>query len=231
MTTLVLHSSLKPYFNNKKVLTTNCRDYYDLLSFLVNSFPNFINLLKKIKHEPTVDFFILDKNKKRINLNDIQANKKLKDDVYYLVPSIVGGGRGGFIQIAIGIAIIAIAWYAAPAIGGVWASASMGMQTAIIGSFTYMNLAMAGASMILGGVMSMMQSTPNQQAAKRSLKDDGTRTENSLFVSTMNTVHNGAPIGITYGMTRVGGQYISGYIKTVNHGKGDVISVSESFTA
>ena len=134
MVTLVVHSSLKPYFNNEKLLTTNCKDYYDLISFLVNSFPNFVNILKKIKCNLDVDFFLLDKNKKRIDLKDIQVNKKLKDNTYYLVPSIVGGG-GGKMQIALGILIIAVAIIAAPASGG----ASLGMLTPIftVGTYTF----------------------------------------------------------------------------------------------
>ena len=230
MVTLVIHSSLKPYFNNEKLLTTNCKDYYDLISFLVNSFPNFANILKKIKCNLDVDFFLLDKNKKRIDLKDIQVNKKLKDNTYYLVPSIVGGG-GGKMQIALGILIIAVAIIAAPASGG----ASLGMLTPIftVGTytFTYMSLAMIGVNLVLGGVMAMMQGAGGGGQQRRTLRDDGTRTENSLFASTMNTTQSGIPVGINYGMTRTGGQFISGYVKTLNHGKGDTINVSGEFTS
>ena len=230
MITLVVHSSLQPYFNNEKLLTTNCKDYYDLISFLVNSFPNFANILKKIKCNLDVDFFLLDKNKKRIDLKDIQVNKKLKDNPYYLVPSIVGGG-GGNKRSALGILIIAVAIIAAPASG----VASLGMATPIftVGTytFTYMSLAMVGVNMVLGGIMAMVAGAGAGGPQKRTIRDDGTRTENSLFASTMNTTQNGVPVGINYGMTRLGGQFISGYVKTINHGKGDAISVSGEFTA
>ena len=34
-----------------------------------------------------------------------------------------------------------------------------------------------------------------------------------------------------YGMTRIGGHLVSGYVKTFNHGKNDLIEVSEQFAA
>jgi len=38
-------------------------------------------------------------------------------------------------------------------------------------------------------------------------------------------------VPIIYGQVRSAGQLVSGYIKTTNHGKGDLIQVSEQFAA
>ena len=92
MITLVIHQNATKYFKNEKELKVEVKDYYSLISFLVNSFPKFAEFVKQNKNKLNTDFFILNENKKRVDLSDVQANKKLKDEVYYLVPSILGGG-------------------------------------------------------------------------------------------------------------------------------------------
>ena len=235
MITLVIHSNLKPYFKDKRELSINCRDYHSLMSFMINSFPEFNILLKKLKTNFNRDFFFLDKNKKRVNLADVQANKKLeKDAVYYLVPSLIGagGGGGGFMQIALGVAIMAMAFYLAPvALGGAGAFSTMGATAFQIGTMavTYTNIAMFGASMALQGIMSIVQKPPNRAQPGGTIIDDGSKTENSLFTGLNNTLEVGFPVGMNYGATRIGGQMISGYVKSLSHGKNDIIKVSESF--
>lgn len=232
MIDLIIHTNLKPYFKNERTLQIDCKDYQSLLSFMVNSFPEFNKLLKQIKNTLKIDFFILDANKVRVDIEDFEVNKKLTDKTYYLVPSLIGaGGKGGFMQIALGVAIMAMAFYAAPL--GIPQLGISGMQATAfnIGSMavSYMNIAMFGAQMALGGIMSIIQTVPKQRDQVGGFTDDGSKTENSMFTNTNNTAHSGVPIGVTYGMTRVGGQFVSGYIKTQNHGKSDVIKVSESF--
>ena len=235
MITLVIHSNLKPYFKDKRELYISCSDYHSLLSFMINSFPEFNTLLKKLKTNFNRDFFILDKNKKRVNLADVQANKKLeKDAVYYLVPSLIGaGGKGGFMQIALGVAIMALAFYMAPAVvGAMGPTMGMGTTAFTVGTMavTYTNIAMFGASMALQGIMSIVQKPPNRaQPGGSTFNDDGSKTQNSLFTGLNNTIEVGFPVGMNYGATRIGGQMISGFVKSLNHGKNDIIKVSESF--
>ena len=95
MITLVIHQNATKYFKDRKEVKVEVKDYHSLMSFLVNSFPKFAEFVKQNKNKLTTDFFILNKNKKRVSLADVEANKKLNDEVYYLVPSIVGGGGKG----------------------------------------------------------------------------------------------------------------------------------------
>ena len=53
---------------------------------------------------------------------------------------------------------------------------------------------------------------------------------NDMFGSLQNTIDSGVPIPLIYGMHRVTGQLISGYLDTVDHGKEDIITVASRFT-
>ena len=235
MITLVIHQNATKYFKNEKELKVEVKDYYSLMSFLVNSFPKFAEFIKQSKNNLTTDFFILNENKKRVDLAEVQANKKLKDEVYYLVPSIVGGGRGG-VMIAVGVAIIAVAVIAS---GGLAAGGLAGFGNAMGATafsvagmgVSFTQIAMFGASMALQGIMAMVQSAPKSSSNDRTFVDDGSRTENNLFTGLTSTVSTGVPVGIRYGMTRIGGHLVSGYVKTFNHGKNDLVKVSEQFAA
>ena len=203
MITLVIHQNATKYFKNEKELKVEVKDYYSLISFLVNSFPKFAEFVKQNKNKLNTDFFILNENKKRVDLSDVQANKKLKDEVYYLVPSILGGGGkgGGIAMVVIGIALIAVAFYMAPAVVGAMGP-TMGMKATaftIAGmSVSFTQIAMFGASLALQGIMAIVQSQPNAKSSTRTFVDDGSRTENSLFTGLTNTVNSNIPVGMRY---------------------------------
>ena len=236
MITLVIHQNATKYFKDEKELKVEVKDYYSLMSFLVNSFPKFAEFVKQNKNKLTTDFFILNENKKRVDLADVQANKKLNDEVYYLVPSILGGGGkgGGIAMVVVGIALIAVAFYMAPAIvGAMGPTMGMGTTAFTVGSMgvSFSQIAMFGAKLALQGIMAMVQTGPKSNSNNRTFTDDGSRTENNLFTGLTSTVNSGVPVGMRYGMTRIGGHLVSGYIKTFNHGKNDLIKVSEQFAA
>ena len=46
----------------------------------------------------------------------------------------------------------------------------------------------------------------------------------------VNTINSGTPIPLIYGLHRVAGQLISGYLDTVDHGKDDTITVQSRFS-
>ena len=55
--------------------------------------------------------------------------------------------------------------------------------------------------------------------------------DNNLFNGLTNTTSSNNNVPIIYGQMRSAGQLVSGYVKTTNHGKGDLIQVSEQFAA
>ena len=50
-----------------------------------------------------------------------------------------------------------------------------------------------------------------------------------MFGSLKNTTSSGTPIPIHYGLMRVSGQFLSGYIQTNRHGKSDQVNVGAEF--
>jgi predicted phage tail protein len=52
---------------------------------------------------------------------------------------------------------------------------------------------------------------------------------NDMFGGLQNTISSSTPIPLIYGMHRVPGQLISGYLDTVDHGRDDNITVESRF--
>ena len=227
MITLNIHKSLKKYFKNQSSVKVNCHDYFDLISYMVSNYPEFSKLVKNLKNGKfDEELFLLNNKKKLINNEDIYVNKKLSQNTFYLVPSL-SGGKSGFVTVAIGIGIVALAIFAAPAVVGA-AGPTLGMATPAIAGITYGQIAAFGVSVALSGIMAAMAKAPSAPA-RRQFTDAGSRTDNNAFDGLRNNITSNVPIGLNYGLNRVAGQMISGYILSRNHGKNDVVNVSESF--
>ena len=50
-----------------------------------------------------------------------------------------------------------------------------------------------------------------------------------MFGNLTNTLESGTPIPLQYGLVRVAGQMLSGYIDSDEHGKNDVVNVEDKF--
>ena len=59
----------------------------------------------------------------------------------------------------------------------------------------------------------------------------GTRTENNIFGSLQNTTEPGTAIALNYGLMRVGGQFLSGYILSQQHAQNDAPSIAQIFNS
>ena len=53
--------------------------------------------------------------------------------------------------------------------------------------------------------------------------------ENGVFGPLSNSSTSGTPVALHYGMPRVSGQFLSGYIESTEHGKSDVVKVGDQF--
>jgi predicted phage tail protein len=135
---------------------------------------------------------------------------RVKSEEFTLVPTIAGEGGRGFGQIILGIALIA----AGVMLGGT-----------PLGGF----LIKAGISMAIGGLIQALSPTPSFNKQSSGTSADA-RRNNDLFDSIENTTNPNTSIPLIYGMTRVGGQMLSGHIETITHGKNDTIFVNDLFT-
>ena len=82
-----------------------------------------------------------------------------------------------------------------------------------------------GANLLLS---SLFQPKPPKLSQTKA-PDAGARRNNDAFDGFVNTTSIGTPVFLNYGLGRISGQFISGYVKTVNHGKNDLIEVGSYF--
>ena len=103
-----------------------------------------------------------------------------------------GGGKGGLIQILLGITLIAVALFA-----GAAAFAATGLLGGL--GITKGMLLLTGAMMVLGGIMQMLMPVPETDSS-----------EGSLYLGAgTNTVRIGTRIPVLYGTRKIGGHYLS----------------------
>ena len=220
--TLTFHNSLLKYTTGVKTHTVVCDDFESLISAVCNLFPKFGEYIKKIQTDKiSENLCLLDKDKKIIKSEIYQYNR-LKDnhEEIYVSPILggAGGKKGSFLQIAIGIALIA-APFAFPQL------AAVEFLGTTLGKLAFST----GLNMLLSGVMGLFTKTP--KPPEKQTPDVQERVDNNLFNGLTNTTSSNNNVPIIYGQMRSAGQLVSGYVKTTNHGKGDLIQVSEQFAA
>jgi len=144
-----------------------------------------------------------------------------------LVPIIAGAGGKG-LGIILGIVLIAAAVFlgGAPlALGGSGFNAGLtvlGTQGSFF-SLTAGGLLKMGLGLVLSGLMQMLMQPPKPAGPS----DSAQRRNNDMFDAFDNTTDPNTSIPLIYGMPRVGGQLLSGYVETITHGESDNIILSD----
>lgn len=124
----------------------------------------------------------------------------------HIVPVPAGAKRGGAAKIILGVALVAVAIWAAPAGTGLL-GANLGAEAfSVFGaSISYGNLAMLGVTMTLQGASAML--SPQPKAASFETAD---RRASFLFNGPVTSVEQGGAVPVVYGSRmRVGGTVIS----------------------
>lgn len=123
------------------------------------------------------------------SLEDLHKPTEIEE--FHVVPQL-NGGKGGFVQVLVGAALVA-------------ASFAIPGSTLAFGAFTLQGFTMAvGASLFLGGVAQLL--APQPELAGKTEDNPA----NSLYLgSDQNTVAIGTPIPILYGKYRVYGHFLS----------------------
>lgn len=117
------------------------------------------------------------------NIKDPEELNLGSKDVMRIIPILEGSKRAGLFQTLLGAVVIVIGAFA-------------GFNPAIM---------MAGASMMLGGVVQMLAPQPGGLKTK----SDADNQASYAFGSPVNTTAQGSPIGVLYGEREVGGAVIS----------------------
>ena len=231
-----IHSAFTDFFPNL-CLKADIKKYMDVPYYLGSIHPRFKNYAKAIDNGDCQEgYAILDKNLKVVCDQDLFIKSAKRDDTFYIVPAIVGGGgkRGNMLLLA----ALAIA---APGVGSMLSGGSFLGGYGAAGASVASTIGMAAPKVVPGMALSIGQSiginaglalvtslfTERPNDIKQT--DQNIRS-NDMFGSLQNTIDSGVPIPLIYGMHRVTGQLISGYLDTVDHGKEDIITVASRFT-
>lgn len=225
LVTIKPHSSFKKFFSNSEYVA-DIKTYNDLLFYLNGMHKKFINYLRSQKTQGIEESFVfLDKNLRVINPDELKMKVARKGDVIHIVPAIVGGGgkRGGI------LAALAVAFF-------IFLPIAAGAAAA--GAAAPVGATVAGAGGIGGGIASLAGSMggflqnlvvniglallSSLFATKPS--EENTR-QNDMFGSLTNTTSSGIPVALNYGMVRVAGQMISGYVLSVGHSKTQQLNI------
>ena len=216
LVTIKPHSSLQSYFIGGDI-SINLDSYSEVLDYLAVMQPAFIYYTKQLIAEGLQESFVfLDENLNEIPKEDLLVKRFKDDTTIHIVPVVMGGGgkRGGVLAILAAAALFVIAPYIAPTLAGVIPGATVeGVKLAIISQAV--GLAISGLSAVL------------MKAPSAPKNADSARVENNMFSSLKNTIDSGTFVPINYGMPRVAGHLVTGYIKTINHPKGFKVSVSD----
>ncbi|MDF3832154.1 tail assembly protein [Cupriavidus basilensis] len=150
-----------------------------------------------IQHnKPGYHVFVDEKN---LGLDDLLAQTSA--GVIKIVPVIAGRGKGG-LQILIGAALIAAAFYT----GGVMLAA----DNTLIAATTMGGIAFSmGVGLIVGGVAQMLTKSPAMSSTERP-----DNKPSYAFNGPVNTTQQGNPVPICYGELIVGSQVIYAGITT-----------------
>ena len=247
LTTLKIHSSFKEYFTDLEY-KADFTLYTDVISYLKAMHPKFNHYMNQIDSSISDETYALLDNDLNIVTQDDLLIKKVKEgSTIYLTPMIVGGGgkRGGLFAVAaivgIGIATGGFGLAASGAAGGSAASLGMGGATGNLAASGALSSSASGgllagfggmggfARSLVGNIaMSLLSSLFTKKPKSQTDTDQSTR-ENGMFGSLTNSTQSGTPIGLHYGLVRVGGQFISGYIESEEHGKNDNVEVGDKF--
>lgn len=252
LATIKIHSSYHKLFNETEY-KADFVNYFDIVSYLKALHPKFNYYMNMIDNGVAEESYaLLDSNYNIVSEEDLFIRKVKENDTVYLAPMIVGGGgkRGGLFAIAALVGIgIATGGFGLAAAGGGGAAAGVGSATSLVGG-TGASAAsvvapatgssggglLAGfngmggfARSLLGNIaMSFISSLFNKKPKIQQETDQNTR-EAGMFGSLTNTTQSGTPIALHYGLVRVAGHFLSGYIESEEHGKNDVIEVGDKF--
>ena len=231
LVTIKIHSAFSKFFP-KSEFKADLNKYADIPFYLGSMHPRFSRYANAIDHGDCQEgYALLDKNLKLVRDQDLFIKSIKADDVFYLTPAIVGGGgkRGNMLLLL--AAAIALPGVVSAATGGTFAggysSAAAVGETALTASGASSSAVALSQTIAINAGLAIVTSMFTSRGKIK--ETDQNIRQNDMFGALQNTIDSGTPIPLIYGMHRVPGQFISGYLDTVDHGKSDVITVQSRF--
>jgi predicted phage tail protein len=242
---IIIHSAYSKLFT-QKVYEVDVVRYADVLVYLTSMHTKFRNYVKSVDNGLIDETYcLLNKDKEIITQDDLFIRRVKEDDCFYVVPSFMGGG-GKNTKYLLMAAMLAVAtgpagmgmWGSGAAAGGAAASsaATMGTaaelqfmgQTAAQTAGTGFSLGSMGTTLAVNAGLALVTSLFTKKPSDIKRTDQNSR-QNNMFGSLKNTIDSGTPIMLNYGLFRVAGHFVSGYLDTTDHDASATIKVQEKF--
>lgn len=141
------------------------------------------------------------RDKADITIDEEALHLSFGDATGMRIEPVVGGAKKGLGKIILGIALIGVAFWAAPAILGMQAGAASAAQITI-GGISATKIASLGALMALQGASTLLTPTPTAPQS-------ADQQESYLLDATGNLLEQGNPVAVVFGEAFVGSVVIS----------------------
>ncbi len=228
LVTIKPHSVFKPYFKSLD-LKADLATYYDVWNYINAMHPRFIQYIREQQQNGIQEgFVLLDKNLKEITPDQLKIRHCKEDDVIYIVPAIIGEGgkRGIFALLAIAAFFFFLPSIAATGVLGVNAATTAAVGKALGASAITTSIQIIkGSAFLMNIVTNVGLALISSLFSSRPRQGEETR-QNDLFGSLVNSTSSGTPIALHYGQVRAAGQFISGFLLTMPHGKGETVTTN-----
>jgi predicted phage tail protein len=233
LVTIKPHSSFKQFFSEKEYVA-DFKTYADIFYYLKGMHKRFIRYVRQQKEQGIEESFVfLDKNLRVINPEELQIKHAREGDIIYIVPAVVGGGgkRGGILGLLLLAAFIFVA-LPAIGVGSALLSGGASLGSAIsggigsiggAGSFAAGIAAVKASPFLTNLVVNVGLSLLSSLFASDP-KEEETR-QNDMFGSLTNSTDSGTPVALNYGLMRVAGQMVNGYVSNMSHTKTQQMNV------
>jgi len=96
------------------------------------------------------------------------------------------------------------------------------------GSMALGSLGSMGTTLAVNAGLALVTSMFTKKPSDIKRTDQNSR-QNNMFGSLKNTIDSGTPIMLNYGLFRVAGHFVSGYLDTTDHDASATIKVQEKF--
>jgi len=244
---IIIHSAYSKLFT-QKVYEVDVERYADVLVYLTSMHRKFRNYVKSVDNGLIDETYcLLNKDKEIITQDDLFIRRVKNDDCFYVVPSFMGGGgkNGKFLLFAAMMAAAIYTGCASTAAGvgtGTTAAGSAGAMASGSGVVPHVageigasqlgasgfSLGSMGTTLAVNAGLALVTSMFTKKPSDIKRTDQNSR-QNNMFGSLKNTIDSGTPIMLNYGLFRVAGHFVSGYLDTTDHDASASITVQEKF--
>jgi len=242
---IIVHSAYSKLFT-QKVYEVDVVRYADVLVYLTSMHTKFRNYVKSVDNGLIDETYcLLNKDKEIITQDDLFIRRVKEDDCFYVVPNFMGGGgkNGKYLMMAAMIAAAIYTGGASTAAGvGSSAAGSAGAMASGSGVVPHVageigaaqlgasgfSLGSMGTTLAVNAGLALVTSMFTKKPSDIKRTDQNSR-QNNMFGSLKNTIDSGTPIMLNYGLFRVAGHFVSGYLDTTDHDASASITVQEKF--